>query len=122
MLAQNPNPSLEEISGLLDGNICRCTGYRPIFAAFQSLSPEAPPELKKKLADIEDLISKENGNKFKCPRYKTAYFEMTFILQIYLGQSSKALCRHLLAEKAGSRNNAVYQIGRWRMVEADQCG
>jgi xanthine dehydrogenase/oxidase len=62
LMEQNSANSLEEIGRILDGNICRCTGYRPIFEAFQSMSPEARPELKKKLADIEDLVSKKRGS------------------------------------------------------------
>jgi aerobic-type carbon monoxide dehydrogenase small subunit (CoxS/CutS family) len=33
MLAENPSPSSEEIAEYLEGNICRCTGYRPIVEA-----------------------------------------------------------------------------------------
>ena len=35
LLASNPDPSREEIAEYLDGNICRCTGYRPIIEAVQ---------------------------------------------------------------------------------------
>ena len=55
LLLNNSDPSLEEIDNVLDGNICRCTGYRPIFDAFKSFSSEAPFDLRRKLADIEDL-------------------------------------------------------------------
>jgi carbon-monoxide dehydrogenase small subunit len=33
LLAQNPNPSVEETKHYLDGNICRCTGYEQILEA-----------------------------------------------------------------------------------------
>jgi carbon-monoxide dehydrogenase small subunit len=32
-LADNPDPSDEEIRDALSGNLCRCTGYQPIVAA-----------------------------------------------------------------------------------------
>jgi aerobic-type carbon monoxide dehydrogenase small subunit (CoxS/CutS family) len=35
LLRQNPDPSEDEIKHYLDGNICRCTGYRPIIDAVQ---------------------------------------------------------------------------------------
>ncbi|NND02671.1 MAG: (2Fe-2S)-binding protein [Acidimicrobiia bacterium] len=33
LLEANPDPTHEEIAEYLDGNICRCTGYRPIIEA-----------------------------------------------------------------------------------------
>ncbi len=33
LLARNPHPNEEEIKEALSGNLCRCTGYKPIFDA-----------------------------------------------------------------------------------------
>jgi carbon-monoxide dehydrogenase small subunit len=35
LLAENPDPSEEEIRWALSGNICRCTGYQNIVKAVQ---------------------------------------------------------------------------------------
>ncbi len=37
LLAENPKPSREEIVHHLKGNICRCTGYKKIIEAVESL-------------------------------------------------------------------------------------
>ncbi len=42
-------PTLGEVEEVLDGNLCRCTGYRPIFDAWKTFAPDAPDELKKKV-------------------------------------------------------------------------
>ena len=36
LLAQNPDPSDEEIREALSGNLCRCTGYQKIFDAVRT--------------------------------------------------------------------------------------
>jgi carbon-monoxide dehydrogenase small subunit len=41
LLDSQPSASEEEIRAYMDGNICRCTGYRPILAAIQRVQTEA---------------------------------------------------------------------------------
>ncbi len=40
LLDRNSNPTDEEIADYLDGNICRCTGYRPILEAIRAAAAE----------------------------------------------------------------------------------
>lgn len=40
-LKDNPSPSLDEIRELVSGNICRCTGYRPIVEAIANYAAAA---------------------------------------------------------------------------------
>ena len=42
--------TVQDIEDVLDGNLCRCTGYRPIFDAFKSLANVDNP-----IPDIEDM-------------------------------------------------------------------
>lgn len=38
LLASHPKPTLEEIKESIAGNLCRCTGYTPIFDAIMALT------------------------------------------------------------------------------------
>uniref|UniRef100_A0A8C6XXR1 Aldehyde oxidase 1 n=1 Tax=Naja naja TaxID=35670 RepID=A0A8C6XXR1_NAJNA len=38
LLRNHPEPSMEQIVASLDGNLCRCTGYRPILDSFSAFS------------------------------------------------------------------------------------
>ena len=46
LLDANPDAQHEEIVEHLDGNICRCTGYRPIVEAFETVARHRSPEAR----------------------------------------------------------------------------
>ena len=52
LLLSDESPSKKQIEDQVVGNICRCTGYRPILDALKSMSDSSQ---KKKVVDIEDL-------------------------------------------------------------------
>lgn len=52
-MLKSPQLTVDEIEKSFDGNICRCTGYRPILDACKSFAKDAPSNLTSKLSDIE---------------------------------------------------------------------
>ncbi len=59
-------PSKEAVENCLDGNICRCTGYRPILDAFKTFSSEGEGDLAT-IPEIEDLCRQEPDKKSSVP-------------------------------------------------------
>lgn len=45
LLRNNPDPTQHEVEEAFDGNLCRCTGYRPILDAAQSFSTGGVPKV-----------------------------------------------------------------------------
>ena len=62
----NPELTAKEIEDSLDGNICRCTGFRPIMDAFKSVAVDVPDAIKKKCAEIEEISGKACPMKGAC--------------------------------------------------------
>lgn len=73
MYETNSNPGRQEIDDALAGNLCRCTGYRPIIAAATEMySLTASPSsdrstMLKKLQRKESLRIEHNGRRFFAP-------------------------------------------------------
>jgi len=44
LLLSNPNPTKDEIKTAIEGNICRCTGYKPIIDAIEATVSEGKYE------------------------------------------------------------------------------
>ncbi|RUS90424.1 hypothetical protein EGW08_001829, partial [Elysia chlorotica] len=61
LLHQKANISSQEIEDNFDGNLCRCTGYRPVLDAMKSFAQDANIPNRETI-DIEDL------NKKLCPK------------------------------------------------------
>ena len=65
-LQEHPNATKLELDNILDGNICRCTGYRPILDALKQFASDADPASKidHLIEDIEDIkLCKRTGDR-----------------------------------------------------------
>uniref|UniRef100_A0A5S6QUG8 FAD-binding PCMH-type domain-containing protein n=1 Tax=Trichuris muris TaxID=70415 RepID=A0A5S6QUG8_TRIMR len=60
LLVNNDKPTKSEIDLALQGNLCRCTGYRSILDAFYTFSTESACKLEEKHGDIKSVGSNVN--------------------------------------------------------------
>jgi xanthine dehydrogenase small subunit len=73
---QNPTPSRSDVDIALSGNLCRCTAYRPIIDAAQSMAELSAPEFnEQKRADRLMAVQRQQalsidaaGRRFFAPR------------------------------------------------------
>ena len=78
-LEATPNPTVDDIEDILDGNICRCTGYRPILDAFKSFASDSPKHLDDKLkqlpetAQVKFVAKNKKCSKAKQPLSRTSF-------------------------------------------------
>ena len=76
LLHQNPQITAQEVEDNFDGNICRCTGYRPILDAMKSFaglnSPGSKPiDIEASLTSFFSLLKTKalqlhKSKTFKC--------------------------------------------------------
>ncbi|XP_041351962.1 xanthine dehydrogenase/oxidase-like [Gigantopelta aegis] len=85
LLRNEPLPSLEQLSTTFDGNLCRCTGYRPILDGYKTFTKEycemggkcrkikrrkpsyRPSICNQSIGDIEDLVPYDPADEPKFP-------------------------------------------------------
>ncbi len=112
---ENPNPTDEEITEAIEGNLCRCTGYRPIRDAAASLRSvisrdhisEKEPEVLSALKNIESekFIDLDNGDqKYLIPFSLSQALDLLKQYPhavIVNGSTDVALRRNKMKEKIG---------------------
>ncbi|KAJ8985873.1 hypothetical protein NQ317_006247 [Molorchus minor] len=70
--------TMKEVDNSFGGNICRCTGYRPILSGFKSLCSDASSDLIDQCPDIEEINGCKNdcGNKCALSLATPFYFKL----------------------------------------------
>ncbi|KAJ8045748.1 Xanthine dehydrogenase/oxidase [Holothuria leucospilota] len=76
LLRNNPRPTMEEIHEALEGNLCRCTGYRPIIEGFRSFSEgccggdNKQGCCKQPIDNMDNKIPKMSASLFRCQEFE----------------------------------------------------
>ncbi len=77
VLDQNGSPEESDIHDALAGNLCRCTGYRPIVEAAVSAAQSANNQLPEADADIgKDLVGVQEESVFHLPKTLAELLEL----------------------------------------------
>eukprot|EP00026_Physarum_polycephalum_P000747 Phypoly_transcript_00748.p1 GENE.Phypoly_transcript_00748~~Phypoly_transcript_00748.p1 ORF type:complete len:1347 (+),score=177.55 Phypoly_transcript_00748:570-4043(+) len=79
LLENNPNLTAQEIEDGFDGNLCRCTGYRPILETMKSFAPTG--NVKKcpsHVGDIEELCATNHKKYTHISKTKTKPRQASF--------------------------------------------
>ncbi|XP_065075928.1 xanthine dehydrogenase/oxidase-like [Ochlerotatus camptorhynchus] len=66
MEANDGSVTMRDVEDAFDGNVCRCTGYRPILDAFKSFATDASKSVTKLSRDIEDLGTDLSSSRRAC--------------------------------------------------------
>uniref|UniRef100_A0A9L0IGZ9 FAD-binding PCMH-type domain-containing protein n=1 Tax=Equus asinus TaxID=9793 RepID=A0A9L0IGZ9_EQUAS len=100
LLRNHPEPTLDQLTDALGGNLCRCTGYRPIIDACKTFCKTSP-----KLFSEEEFLPLDPTQELIFPpelmvsSNHTALFTNDFILGLTLGAGlSLAQVKEILAE------------------------
>ena len=66
LLKSGAQVTAEQVEQTMDGNLCRCTGYRPILDAFKTFTTDTDDETKKIVRDIEEAAGCHGNTKGPC--------------------------------------------------------
>ncbi|KAL6263816.1 hypothetical protein P5V15_003899 [Pogonomyrmex californicus] len=113
-LVKNKKLTMRQIENSFGGNICRCTGYRPILEAFKKFASDAPPSVTKNICDIEELYEikacVKKGETYSGSCVDSQLFNKNTTLNIKLGDEEfyKIYSVHDLFEIFRRKPHATY--------------
>ncbi|KHJ79305.1 2Fe-2S iron-sulfur cluster-binding domain protein, partial [Oesophagostomum dentatum] len=112
LLRNSPSPTKAEINEALQGNLCRCTGYRPILEAFYSFSVKSDGQIK---------VSEDNGCPMgeQCCKVKKA--TVCKKEEAETSQESNGVINGVIEETgAGARSDKAYRQEKLKLTDLSQ--